>query len=72
MFHRETDASKVALHHLVETLRGAGFGLLDIQVLTAHTQSLGGVDIDRDDYLDLLAQAIRLTPRALRDVPHHG
>ena len=66
MFHRVTDASKVALYYLVEVLGSAGFGLLDIQVLTPHTRSLGGVDIPRDAYLDLLARALLRTPRPIR------
>ena len=58
MFHRETDASKVALAHLVARLIAGQFRLLDTQFLTPHLQSLGAVEIPRDDYLILLSHAI--------------
>ena len=58
MFHRETDASKVALAHLVARLIAGGYRLLDTQFLTPHLQSLGAVEIPRDDYLILLSHAI--------------
>jgi leucyl/phenylalanyl-tRNA---protein transferase len=63
MFHREPDASKVALAELVEHLRGVGFRLLDVQLLTTHLASLGAVVIARDEYLRLLRQAIALESR---------
>jgi leucyl/phenylalanyl-tRNA--protein transferase len=68
MFHRATDASKVALYHLVEALRAAGYSLLDIQVLTPHTASLGATEIPRYTYLDRLAAAVELAPRPLSTV----
>lgn len=72
MFHRATDGSKVALYYLVEVLRASGYTLLDIQVPTPHTESLGAMLIPRDEYLDRLADAVRQTPRplthAFRDV----
>ncbi|MBW3597177.1 MAG: leucyl/phenylalanyl-tRNA--protein transferase, partial [Planctomycetes bacterium] len=58
MFHRETDASKVALAHLVEHLRGRGYLLLDIQVLTSHTARLGATEIPRAEYLERLGEAV--------------
>jgi leucyl/phenylalanyl-tRNA---protein transferase len=63
MFHQVTDASKVALFHLVERLRSSGFKLFDIQVLTPITTQLGGVTIRRDDYLRRLTEAIELPCR---------
>lgn len=65
MFHRATDASKVALFHLVEALRGAGYALLDVQVATPHTESLGAQEMDRDAYLRRVVAAVRLAPAAL-------
>jgi leucyl/phenylalanyl-tRNA--protein transferase len=59
MFHRATDASKVALVALVELLREDGARLLDVQWRTDHLESLGVVDIARRDYLALLAAAVR-------------
>jgi leucyl/phenylalanyl-tRNA--protein transferase len=58
MFHRETDASKVALVGLVELLRDGGGRLLDVQWRTDHLASLGAIEIGRDDYLRLLADAV--------------
>jgi leucyl/phenylalanyl-tRNA---protein transferase len=53
----------VALAELVEHLRGVGFRLLDVQLLTTHLVSLGAVVIVRDEYLRLLRQAIALESR---------
>lgn len=58
MFHTETDASKVALMHLVETMRSSNMALLDVQWVTPHLASLGAVEIPRDAYLRRLATAI--------------
>lgn len=58
MFSRETDASKVALVHLVARLRAGGFRLLDAQFTTPHLESLGARTIGRDDYHVLLERAI--------------
>ena len=64
MFSRERDASKVALVALVDLLAAApGPGrLLDVQWRTDHLASLGVVDVDRLDYLDLLDAALPLPP----------
>jgi leucyl/phenylalanyl-tRNA--protein transferase len=58
MFHRETDAGKVALVALVERLRQAGAALLDVQWKTPHLESLGAIDVPRAEYLHRLADAI--------------
>lgn len=58
MFHRRTDASKIALAHLVARLRAGNFTLLDTQFLTEHLQSLGGVEVPREVYELQLADAI--------------
>jgi len=60
MFHRETDASKVALAALVGRLRERRFILLDVQYVTPHLQSLGAVEIPRRKYEERLVQALRL------------
>jgi leucyl/phenylalanyl-tRNA---protein transferase len=60
MFHRVTDASKAALHHLVQHLRQRGFALFDIQMVTPITRQLGAVEIPRDNYLKRLAAATRM------------
>ncbi|MBV9663051.1 MAG: leucyl/phenylalanyl-tRNA--protein transferase, partial [Actinobacteria bacterium] len=58
MFHRRTDASKVALVALVDRLRAIGAVLLDVQWRTSHLESLGAVDVPRSRYLELLAAAL--------------
>ena len=61
MFHRATDASKVALAHLVERLRADGADrLLDVQWLTPHLASLGAIEIPRHAYLARLDAALAL------------
>lgn len=60
MFHRATNASKVALCHLVGHLRSHGFGLFDIQMITPATRQLGAVEIPREDYLRRLNTAVQL------------
>ena len=58
MFSRMTDASKVALAHLVARLRHGGFALLDTQFITAHLASLGAEEIPQAEYLARLKRAI--------------
>jgi leucyl/phenylalanyl-tRNA---protein transferase len=60
MFHRETDASKVALVALVERLRARGYVLLDTQWVTPHLVQFGAVEIPRAEYLRRLEQSLRL------------
>jgi leucyl/phenylalanyl-tRNA--protein transferase len=59
MFHRETDASKVALVALVERLKRRGFTLLDTQWVTEHLEQFGATEIPREEYLRRLAMALR-------------
>src|SRR5690625_305285 len=61
MFTRATDASKVALIHLIMRLRKGGFLLLDTQFTTPHLRRLGAVDVPRDHYKGLLGRALRET-----------
>jgi len=58
MFHRATDASKVALVHLVEAMRDHGMWLLDTQWSTPHLASLGVIEIPRRHYLALVTAAV--------------
>ncbi|NLV24885.1 MAG: leucyl/phenylalanyl-tRNA--protein transferase [Deltaproteobacteria bacterium] len=51
MFHRETDASKVALAGLMDHLRRRGFAFLDCQLPSSHLASLGAIEISRRDFL---------------------
>lgn len=63
MFHRERDASKVALVDLAARLRAAGGRLLDVQLTTEHLCSLGAVDVPRERFLEQLAAARDLDVR---------
>ena len=56
MFTHVTDASKVALVHAVAFLRARGFELIDCQVASAHTVSLGAREISRVKFLEYLAE----------------
>ena len=67
MFSRVTDASKVALVHLLERLRASGYNLFDVQFTTPHLQRFGAVEISRAEYKRRLAQALTLSPRALTE-----
>lgn len=60
MFHRVTDASKIALVALAERLRARKFVLLDTQWLTPHLQQFGGIEVSRNHYLRLLRSAVEL------------
>lgn len=59
MFSRVTDASKLALYHLVAGLQSAGFRLLEVQFLTPHLASLGAIEIPATSYQQQLAQALK-------------
>ncbi|MEK9831927.1 MAG: leucyl/phenylalanyl-tRNA--protein transferase [Rhodospirillaceae bacterium] len=60
MFSRATDASKVALCHLAARLRASGFVLLDSQFVTDHLRQFGAVEIERADYRQQLAAALKV------------
>jgi leucyl/phenylalanyl-tRNA---protein transferase len=60
MFHRETDASKIALMALVERLRDRGYQLLDTQWTTPHLEQFGAIDVPRRQYLGQLERALRV------------
>lgn len=57
MFHLRPDASKLALLFLIDHLRSRGATFLDCQVMTPHMEVLGGREISRGRFLDLLAVA---------------
>jgi leucyl/phenylalanyl-tRNA--protein transferase len=58
MFHRTTDASKVALVHLVARLNAGGYRLLDTQFVTDHLRTFGAVEVSRRQYHKLLEAAL--------------
>lgn len=61
MFSRRSDASKIALAHLVKRLVVGGYLLLDIQFVTEHLKGLGAIEISRANYLARLNQAVKQT-----------
>jgi leucyl/phenylalanyl-tRNA---protein transferase len=63
MFSRRTNASKVALAHLVQILRAGGYKLFDTQFLTPHLASLGAVGITRAAYQTRLKAALATQAR---------
>ena len=56
MFHRKTDASKVAFAHLVNHLLAWDYRLIDCQVSSEHLLSLGATEIPRSQFANLLDQ----------------
>jgi leucyl/phenylalanyl-tRNA--protein transferase len=69
MFSRETDASKVALVHLVARLKCGGFELLDTQFVTRHLSRFGVVEVPRQRYQELLQRAIARSADFYCEVP---
>lgn len=63
MFSRATNASKLALIHLVDHLNMRGFVLLDTQFLTDHLASLGAIEISREQYQEKLKNALSIEAR---------
>lgn len=58
MFHRVTDASKVALAKLVERLRERNFAMLEVQYVTPHLSQFGVIAIPHVEYMERLAIAL--------------
>ena len=63
MFSSVTNASKIGLIFLLAKLHDAKFKLIDIQFLTPHLASMGGIEISRDKYLEQLNKCIYLDNR---------
>jgi len=64
MFHRRTDASKIAFAELAMCLRRCGFQIFDVQVMSEHLASLGCVPFSRSAYIERLEKALA-TPTKL-------
>jgi leucyl/phenylalanyl-tRNA--protein transferase len=64
MFHTITNASKVALYHLVKKLQSWDFKIIDAQVYTNHLESLGGELIPRRRYMQILEEAIQIEDKS--------
>lgn len=67
MFSRATDASKVALAHLVARLNAGGYTLLDCQFITPHLASLGAIEIGKGAYASMLSSALASDGSGLSD-----
>lgn len=63
MFHRVSDASKVALVATVEQLRAIGASLFDVQWVTPHLASMGAIELSRTEYRRRLEAALAVTAR---------
>ena len=72
MFSRETDASKVALCALANTVRQWGFSLIDCQMMNAHLASLGAVEMPRDEFLRRLRADDAATRRGVWSMADAG
>jgi leucyl/phenylalanyl-tRNA--protein transferase len=66
MFSRVSNASKVALAHLVAYLKAEGFDLIDCQITTGHLQRLGAREIPRELYLEDLQRCLQASSRVGR------
>ncbi len=62
MFSFATNASKIALIHLVDKLRAAGYILLDTQYINEHLLQFGVIEIARENYLEILENALKVSP----------
>ena len=69
MFSRETDASKVALVHLVARLKAGGYRLLDTQFVTTHLRRFGVVEVSRGEYHRRLGEALKIQATFYGDLP---
>jgi leucyl/phenylalanyl-tRNA--protein transferase len=58
MFSRQSDASKIAIAHLVAQFKRWNFGMIDCQMNTPHLASLGAREIPRSEFLTLLQTLI--------------
>lgn len=61
MFHRATNASKVALWAMVEHCHELGFTVFDAQIMNPHLQSLGAYEISNEEYMEKLQHAMTNT-----------
>jgi leucyl/phenylalanyl-tRNA---protein transferase len=57
-FHTKTDASKVALFHLIKKMNEQGMSLLEVQFMTDHLKTLGAIHISREQYISKLMVAV--------------
>lgn len=70
MFHRTTDASKIAFVYLVHWLQRHGFCMIDCQMHTSHLASLGAREIPRNEFAEILRRLVNY-PHATRKWKFH-
>jgi leucyl/phenylalanyl-tRNA--protein transferase len=58
MFSKSTNASKIALLHLIERLKFGNFSILDTQFITEHLKTFGAYEIDQESFLIILKKAL--------------
>ncbi len=58
MFSRESNASKVAFHYLIQILKNNDFKLLDTQFINDNVLRYGAIEIPRDEYMDRLDEGL--------------
>lgn len=63
MFHRQTNASKAALHALIQECRRQGFQVFDAQIMNPHLASLGAFEVSAPRFDSMLAEALRIRTR---------
>lgn len=71
MFHRVSDASKVAFHYLIMTLRQQRFELLDTQFINDNVRRYGAIEIPKASYHKLLKAALRKKARFTEPIVEH-
>jgi leucyl/phenylalanyl-tRNA---protein transferase len=62
MFHSRPNTSKLALYHLVSTLKELNIRWIDCQAMTPHLKSLGAEEVPREKFMDMLAEALEGYP----------
>lgn len=71
MFSRETNASKVALVHLVDHMKACGQTLLDTQFTTPHLKTFGAKDVPRETYHIMMRAALNQDVQWARPQSHN-
>ncbi len=71
MFHHVSNASKVAFHYLIMTLREQKFELLDTQFINDNVRRFGAIEIPKNKYLRQLKQALQRKARFSEPVLEH-
>jgi len=71
MFHHVDNASKVAFHYLILTLREQKFDLLDTQFINDNVRRFGAIEIPKNQYLRQLKQALKRKARFSESMLEH-